>query len=224
MPRLARSWWQQSRLSGTPYQFPRGVTRWGFSNRQLSDSRRRTMGVRHADWITDGFRRRQGSGFGEALEGRAAGAAVAGARSDLQGASGSRRPKTRRCDAANRARLGDEVQCARPSGLIDRKAPGPTPRLNESSGRPWPGSIESGPIPRSHGVVRWRIVDLCQLDLEEFRVDRLQADDEPRTARPRTIVSCPPGLAITRRRPARSRILKKSPRAPGGNRARKPGV
>jgi Winged helix-turn helix len=30
--------------------------------------------------------------------------------------------------------------------------------------------IESGPIPAVHGVVRWRIVDLCQWIWEEFRV------------------------------------------------------
>ena len=30
--------------------------------------------------------------------------------------------------------------------------------------------MESGPIPAVHGVVRWRIVDLCQWIFEEFRV------------------------------------------------------
>ena len=30
--------------------------------------------------------------------------------------------------------------------------------------------IESGPIPAIHGVVRWRIVDLCYWVFEEFRV------------------------------------------------------
>ena len=30
--------------------------------------------------------------------------------------------------------------------------------------------IEGGPIPAIHGVVRWRIVDLCQWIFEEFRV------------------------------------------------------
>jgi hypothetical protein len=30
--------------------------------------------------------------------------------------------------------------------------------------------IESGPIPAVHGVVRWRLVDLCQWLWEEFRV------------------------------------------------------
>ncbi len=30
--------------------------------------------------------------------------------------------------------------------------------------------IENGPIPAVHGVVRWRIVDLCQWLWEDFRV------------------------------------------------------
>jgi hypothetical protein len=30
--------------------------------------------------------------------------------------------------------------------------------------------LESGPIPAVHGVVRWRIVDLCQWIFEEFRI------------------------------------------------------
>lgn len=30
--------------------------------------------------------------------------------------------------------------------------------------------IEGGPTPAIHGVVRWRIVDLCQWVFEEFRI------------------------------------------------------
>ncbi len=30
--------------------------------------------------------------------------------------------------------------------------------------------IESGPIPTIHGVVRWRVVDLCQWVWDEFQV------------------------------------------------------
>jgi transposase len=30
--------------------------------------------------------------------------------------------------------------------------------------------IESGPIPAIHGVVRWRIIDLCYWLFEEFRI------------------------------------------------------
>ncbi len=57
-----------------------------------------------------------------------------------------------------------------PDGLIDRKAPGQPPRLNEAHRAALAAIIESGPIPAVHGVVRWRIVDLCQWIFEEFRV------------------------------------------------------
>jgi len=57
-----------------------------------------------------------------------------------------------------------------PDGLIDRKAPGPEPRLTEAHRTALAAIIESGPIPAVHGVVRWRLVDLCQWLWEEFRV------------------------------------------------------
>ena len=57
-----------------------------------------------------------------------------------------------------------------PDGLIDRKAPGQPPRLNEAHRAGLAAIIESGPIPAVHGVVRWRIVDLRQWIFEEFRV------------------------------------------------------
>jgi transposase len=57
-----------------------------------------------------------------------------------------------------------------PDGLIDRKAPGQPPRLNETHRAALAAILESGPIPAVHGVVRWRIVDLCQWIFEEFRV------------------------------------------------------
>jgi transposase len=59
---------------------------------------------------------------------------------------------------------------AGPDGLIDRKAPGPEPRLNDGHRAALAAAIESGPIPAIHGVVRWRLVDLCQWLWEEFRV------------------------------------------------------
>ena len=57
-----------------------------------------------------------------------------------------------------------------PDGLIDRKAPGQPSRLNDSHRAALAKIIESGPTPAVHGVVRWRIVDLCQWIWEEFRV------------------------------------------------------
>ena len=57
-----------------------------------------------------------------------------------------------------------------PDGLIDRKAPGQPPRLNEQHCAALAAAIESGPMPAVHGVVRWRIIDLCQWLWDEFQV------------------------------------------------------
>jgi transposase len=57
-----------------------------------------------------------------------------------------------------------------PDGLIDRKASGQPSRLNETHRTALAAAIESGPIPAVHGVVRWRIIDLCQWLWDEFRV------------------------------------------------------
>ena len=57
-----------------------------------------------------------------------------------------------------------------PEGLIDRRAPGQAPRLNDEHRAALAAILESGPIPAVHGVVRWRIVDLCQWIFEEFRI------------------------------------------------------
>ena len=57
-----------------------------------------------------------------------------------------------------------------PDGLVDRKAPGQTPKLNDAHRAALMKMIEDGPTPAIHGVVRWRIVDLCQWVFEEFRI------------------------------------------------------
>ena len=57
-----------------------------------------------------------------------------------------------------------------PDGLINRKAPGPKPKLNEDQRRALAALVESGPIPAIHGVVRWRLKDLAQWLWEEFRI------------------------------------------------------
>jgi len=57
-----------------------------------------------------------------------------------------------------------------PSGLIDRKAPGNPPKLNDSQRQALAAIVESGPIPAIHGVVRWRLKDLEQWIFEEFHV------------------------------------------------------
>ncbi len=57
-----------------------------------------------------------------------------------------------------------------PDGLIDRKPPGQPSRLTDAHRSALKAIIESGPTPASHGVVRWRLVDLCQWMWEEFHV------------------------------------------------------
>ena len=84
----------------------------------------------------------------------------------------------RRTDAAKIGGVGLQVvrdwvlkfNAHGPDGLIDRKAPGQPPRLNDEHRGALAAILESGPIAAVHGVVRWRIVDLCQWIFEEFRV------------------------------------------------------
>jgi transposase len=54
-----------------------------------------------------------------------------------------------------------------PDGLIDRRAPGPSPLMSNARRR---ALAESGLMPAVHGVVRWRLVDLAQWMWEEFRI------------------------------------------------------
>lgn len=55
-----------------------------------------------------------------------------------------------------------------PDGLAGRKAPGRPSRLNEAHRAALAAVIESGPTLAVHGVVRWRIIDLCQWVWDEF--------------------------------------------------------
>jgi len=57
-----------------------------------------------------------------------------------------------------------------PDGLIDRKAPGQPLRLDDRHRTALAAMVESGPIPAVHGVVRWRIIDLCQWVWDAFEV------------------------------------------------------
>jgi transposase len=57
-----------------------------------------------------------------------------------------------------------------PVGLVDRKAPGRLPLLNEEQRAALARIVEDGPMPAIHGVVRWRIIDLCQWLFEEFGI------------------------------------------------------
>lgn len=57
-----------------------------------------------------------------------------------------------------------------PDGLLDRKPPGQPARLTDVHRSALVTQIESGPTPAIHGVVRWRIIDLCQWLFEEHKV------------------------------------------------------
>ncbi len=57
-----------------------------------------------------------------------------------------------------------------PGGLIDGKAPGNAPKLNDTQRRALVTIVESGPIPAIHGVVRWRLRDLAWWVFEEFGI------------------------------------------------------
>ena len=48
-----------------------------------------------------------------------------------------------------------------PAGLVNRKPPGQPSRLTDADRAAVAEAIESGPIPAVHGVVRWRVIDLC---------------------------------------------------------------
>lgn len=57
-----------------------------------------------------------------------------------------------------------------PEGLINGKAPGNTPKLNDEQRRALAKIVERGPIPAVDGVVRWRRKDLARWIFEEFRI------------------------------------------------------
>ena len=57
-----------------------------------------------------------------------------------------------------------------PDGLIDRKAPGQTPKLNAAQRQALAEKVDHGPIAAVDGVVRWRLKDLVQWIFEEFGI------------------------------------------------------
>ena len=56
------------------------------------------------------------------------------------------------------------------AGLINGKAPGKPPLLNDAQRQALARIVERGPIPAIHGVVRWRRRDLAQWLFEEFAI------------------------------------------------------
>jgi len=55
-------------------------------------------------------------------------------------------------------------------GLLNGKAPGRTAILTSDQRCALMQTVQSGPIPAIHGVVRWRLMDLAQWVFEEFRL------------------------------------------------------
>jgi transposase len=57
-----------------------------------------------------------------------------------------------------------------PEGLINRKAPGQQARLTGAHRAALARIVESGPDLSRHGIVRWRLVDLCRWAFAELRI------------------------------------------------------
>src|SRR5215469_8885508 len=95
-----------------------------------------------------------------------------------------------------------------PEGLIDRKAPGQAPRLDDRHRVALVAMIESGPIPAIHGVVRWRIIDLCQWVWDEFQIS-ISKQTLSRSCERWVIASSRRALGTMPRPRAQSRLLKK---------------
>lgn len=59
---------------------------------------------------------------------------------------------------------------AGPDGLIDVLPPGGASLLDDAQRQALAQIVESGPTPASHGVVRWRLIDLAQWVWDEFAI------------------------------------------------------
>src|SRR5213075_3067476 len=57
-----------------------------------------------------------------------------------------------------------------PPGLVNGKAPGDAPLLNDQQRQALHRIVESGPLPAVHRMVRWRLIDLAQWVFDEFRI------------------------------------------------------
>lgn len=57
-----------------------------------------------------------------------------------------------------------------PDALIDGKAPGQRHKLNDAQREALVAIVESGPVPKIHGVVLWRLIDLAEWLYKEFAV------------------------------------------------------
>jgi transposase len=57
-----------------------------------------------------------------------------------------------------------------PDGLIDVLPPGGVPLLSDDQRQALAQIVEDGPFPASHGVVRWRLIDLALWVWDEFAI------------------------------------------------------
>ena len=123
--------------------------------------------------------------------------------------------------AADGAGLGGGVQRPGPGRPDRRQGAGQRPRLNRRAARgPDGGSSRAARSRRSHGVVRWRLIDLAQWVFDEFRI-AISKQTLSRMCAPWAIASSRPGRAIMPRTPPRRRLSKKLRRPPGGDRRRR---
>ena len=88
-----------------------------------------------------------------------------------------------------------------PEGLVDRKAPGQPSRLSDEHRAALARIVEEGPTPAIHGVVRWRIVDLCQWLFETLALTLLRLGADPRwttwlAVTPHRSGPWPPGFGV----------------------------
>ena len=86
---------------------------------------------------------------------------------------GGRRSEAARVGGVGLQTVRDWVlrfNAAGPDGLVDGVPPGGIALLDDAQRRALAAIVESGPIPASHGVVRWRLIDLAQWVWNEFRV------------------------------------------------------
>lgn len=62
-----------------------------------------------------------------------------------------------------------------PDGLISRKAPGNSSKLDDGQRAALVRIVERGPLPARDGVVRWRLIDLAAWVREEFGISVSEA-------------------------------------------------
>ena len=74
-----------------------------------------------------------------------------------------------------------------PEGLIDGKAPGQPSRLKEKHRAALAAMVENDPSSAMHGVVRWRIIDLCHGIWDTYEISASK-----KTLSHDTIVPLPP--------------------------------